>query len=295
MVLSAFTGILSLFIFKDFLHLNSVFYSFLNKTDYLSAHSLFTFSLSPPSSSADCGHVTVSVKPILHWHNLCEPITSLLSKFKTACLRLCCCQLSFQSHRCDPPHSPLVPRGPSIVLIRSPAPHHIHSDLQPLLFTPSWHHYQQPVQGSSGKPPDNSRREISALIRVCSEGEKNCWPWKQWKEDFGEVLTWTKSNVLCGGGRVWRLLSGKGVDESPWDAEGSGHCWAVLADMPLQCHVECVLQLSGHHTAQPPWENLFQRAGKVSNQLSKIRSRRGNADSLLVAEPWTSSLPLQGY
>lgn len=41
---------------------------------------------------------------------------------------------------------------------------------------------------------------------------------------------------------VQRLLSGKvpGVDEIhlEMDAEGSGHCWTVMADTPLQCHME---------------------------------------------------------
>ena len=104
--------------------------------------------------------------------------------------------------------------------------------------------------------------------------------------------------------------------DSPWGAEVSGHCWAVLADMPsLVLHGgrgQCLL-------THRPWWFLFLKGGGCawiirvshcsaskaklmpgnwkggSNHSSNLRLKRSNADSVMAMEQWTfKSLPLKG-
>lgn len=98
----------------------------------------------------------------------------------------------------------------------------------------------------------------------------------------------------------------------------SRHCWAILADMPLQCHTEdadraCgladqsgsfinkggvkgVLPLSVYNTAHPPRKRLEPSFWKLGSEgLPKLRSRRKNADSVRPMKQWTKSLALQSY
>ncbi len=85
--------------------------------------------------------------------------------------------------------------------------------------------------------------------------------------------------------KVVKKQSARGGQNSPGDAEGSGHCRAVLTCTPFQCHMEVgdstsvvadldggshlqergpegVLQLLGYHTSQPSLESFYRGAGK---------------------------------
>lgn len=86
-----------------------------------------------------------------------------------------------------------------------------------------------------------------------------------------------------------------------YDAEGSGDCWAVLADTRLHCcvesvqwHTEMLLQFKSHCSAPPG--NLRTGFWKgSSDQFLKVRLLKNIEDSVLAVEQWTGSLSPQGF
>lgn len=90
---------------------------------------------------------------------------------------------------------------------------------------------------------------------------------------------------------------------------GSGHCWALLADTPLQCHMEVrdtpggsyfqkwgpegVIQFLGYHTAQLLQESLFQRAGKEA--LANCCTSDSGGAMRIPSWPWNGGPAVYPY